>query len=165
MPQPRQHQSELHLQFSHSLWHAGSLIHRARPEMEPATSRTLCQVLNLLSHNGNSCVYVCVCVCVCVIFGVLWKNINNYLKKLFLFSKHTLVRLSLLQILQPKLHITMEWMQMHKRNSWLLIRQALKIFAQCKAMPLTHFIVYWKIVTFHKNILLISIGNAILFSE
>ena len=32
----------------------GSLTHWARSGMEPATSLTLCQVLNLLSHSGNS---------------------------------------------------------------------------------------------------------------
>ena len=31
-----------------------SLTHCARPGMEPASSGTLCQVLNPLSHNGNS---------------------------------------------------------------------------------------------------------------
>ena len=29
-------------------------FHRMRPGMEPAFSQTLCQVLNLLSHNRNS---------------------------------------------------------------------------------------------------------------
>ena len=33
---------------------AGSLIHCVRPGIKPTSSRTLCQVLNLLSHNGNS---------------------------------------------------------------------------------------------------------------
>lgn len=31
-----------------------SLTHWVRPGMEPASSRTLCQVLNLLSHNESS---------------------------------------------------------------------------------------------------------------
>ena len=34
---------------------AGSLTGRARPGIKPTSSRTLCWVLNLLSHNGNSC--------------------------------------------------------------------------------------------------------------
>ena len=33
---------------------AGSLTHQARPGIEPASSRTLYWVLNLLSHNRNS---------------------------------------------------------------------------------------------------------------
>ena len=33
---------------------ARSLIHWARPGIEPASSQTLCWVLNPLSHNGNS---------------------------------------------------------------------------------------------------------------
>ena len=33
---------------------AGSLTGRARPGIKPTSSRTLCWVLNLLSHNGNS---------------------------------------------------------------------------------------------------------------
>ena len=33
---------------------AGSLTHWVRSGIEPASSWTLCQVLNLLSHNGNS---------------------------------------------------------------------------------------------------------------
>ena len=32
----------------------GSLTHQARPENETIPSQTLCQVLNLLNHNGNS---------------------------------------------------------------------------------------------------------------
>ena len=37
-----------------SLWHSGSLTHWARPGIEPASSQTLCQVLNPLSHHRNS---------------------------------------------------------------------------------------------------------------
>ena len=33
---------------------AGSLTHWAGPGIEPASSWTLCQILNLLNHNGNS---------------------------------------------------------------------------------------------------------------
>ena len=33
---------------------AGSLTHWLRPGIKPTSSQTLCQVLNLLSHNGNS---------------------------------------------------------------------------------------------------------------
>ena len=33
---------------------AGSLTHWSRPEVEPTSSRTLCWVLNQLSHNRNS---------------------------------------------------------------------------------------------------------------
>ena len=34
----------------------GSLTHWARPEIEPTSSQRQCWVLNLLSHNGNSCI-------------------------------------------------------------------------------------------------------------
>ena len=30
------------------------LTHRVRPQIEPKSSRRLCQILNPLSHNGNS---------------------------------------------------------------------------------------------------------------
>ena len=33
---------------------SGSLTHGVMPGMEPASSQTLCHVLNLLSHSGNS---------------------------------------------------------------------------------------------------------------
>ena len=42
----------------HSSRNAGSLTRRARPEIEPASSRTLCQVLNLLSHDRNFVIYI-----------------------------------------------------------------------------------------------------------
>ena len=38
----------------HSSHKAGSLTHWVRSGTEPASSRTLCRVLNPLSHNGNS---------------------------------------------------------------------------------------------------------------
>ena len=34
----------------------GSLTHWVRPGIEPESSETLCQVLNVLSHSGNSCI-------------------------------------------------------------------------------------------------------------
>ena len=34
--------------------HTGSLTHRVRPGIQPASSRTLCQGPNLLSLSGNS---------------------------------------------------------------------------------------------------------------
>ena len=43
-----------------------SLTHWAKPGAEPSSSRTLCWVLNLLSHNGNSYLYILnnkICVC------------------------------------------------------------------------------------------------------
>ena len=36
---------------------AGSLTHWMRPGIKPVSSRTLCQVLNQMSHNGNSHAY------------------------------------------------------------------------------------------------------------
>ena len=51
-PQPQQHRSEPHLRSMPQLCgHAGSLTHWVRPGIEPASSWTLCQVLNLLSHR------------------------------------------------------------------------------------------------------------------
>ena len=37
---------------------AGSLTHRARPAIKPSSSWTLCQVLNPLSHNRNSSIFI-----------------------------------------------------------------------------------------------------------
>ena len=39
--------------YAASRGNAGSLTHRVRPGLEPASSQTLCQILNLLSHNGD----------------------------------------------------------------------------------------------------------------
>ena len=47
-------QLELHWGLHHSCGNAGSLTHWARPGSKPAPLQTLCWVLNLLSHNGNS---------------------------------------------------------------------------------------------------------------
>ena len=62
---------------------------------------------------------------------VLKKNIHNYLKRLFKFSSifqlHICVRMDFLHILQPKQHITTDWMQ---KQTWksrcLLLSQTLK---------------------------------------
>ena len=47
--------SEPHLQPASQ--QCQSLTQWTRPRIEPASSRTLCQVLNPLSHNGNSIIY------------------------------------------------------------------------------------------------------------
>ena len=38
---------------------AGSSSHCVRPGIKPASSQTLCQVLNPLNHNGNSTISFC----------------------------------------------------------------------------------------------------------
>ena len=86
MPQP--HPQQLGIQGAPETYATacntiGSLTHWRRPGIEPESSQTLCQVLNLVSDNGNSpsslyyslflfpvcvncvCVHV-VCVCVCM---------------------------------------------------------------------------------------------------
>ena len=40
--------------FTTACDHAGSLTNRARPGIEPGSSRTVCWVLNLLSHKRNT---------------------------------------------------------------------------------------------------------------
>ena len=55
MPQPRQQGIRATSEsYTTACSNSGSLTHGAKPEIEPASSRTLCWVLNLLSHNGNS---------------------------------------------------------------------------------------------------------------
>ena len=71
--------SELHLQpvlqpRQHQIWATSaayiaacsnnkSLTHWARPEIEPASSQSQCQVLNPLSHNGNSTIMFYIYLC------------------------------------------------------------------------------------------------------
>ena len=53
-PQPRQHQIwAASVTYTSACSNARSLTHWGRPGFEPASSQTLCQVLNPLSHNGN----------------------------------------------------------------------------------------------------------------
>ena len=55
MPQPQQCQIwAASMAYTEACGNAGSLTQWARPGMELASSKTLCQVPNLLSHNGNS---------------------------------------------------------------------------------------------------------------
>ena len=55
MPQPGQHWFwAASATYTAACGNAGSLTHWVRPGIEPESSRTLCQVFNLLSHNGNS---------------------------------------------------------------------------------------------------------------
>ena len=52
---PGNTRSEPHLPLhAETCGHTGSLTHWARPGIEPASSRTLCWVLNPLSQKGNS---------------------------------------------------------------------------------------------------------------
>ena len=54
-PQPQQHGIQaVSVTYSAVCGNAGSLTHRARPGIEPASSQGQHQVLNPLSHNGNS---------------------------------------------------------------------------------------------------------------
>ena len=54
-PQPWQHQIwATCATYTVACSNTGSLTHQARPGMEPASSQTLCWILNPLSHNGNS---------------------------------------------------------------------------------------------------------------
>ena len=46
--------SKSHLRPMPQLVQAGSLTYRVRPGTEPASPKTLCEVLNLLSHNGKA---------------------------------------------------------------------------------------------------------------
>ena len=50
--------SEPLLQPTAQLWQCWSLTHWVRPGIEPASSQTLCQVLNPLIHNRNSCIWL-----------------------------------------------------------------------------------------------------------
>ena len=53
--QPQQHWIQAtSAAYAHSVQQPGSLIQWETPGIEPASSRTLCWVLNLLSHNRNS---------------------------------------------------------------------------------------------------------------
>ena len=53
-PQQQQHQKQAtSAAYTAACGNAGSLTHGARPGIEPASSWTLCQVLNPLSHNEN----------------------------------------------------------------------------------------------------------------
>ena len=54
-PQPQQRQIQAaSASYAADHGNAGSLTHWTRTGMEPASSQTLCWVLNLLSHNRNS---------------------------------------------------------------------------------------------------------------
>ena len=54
-PQPRQHQMwATPMTYAEACCKVGALSHWARPGIEPVSPQTLCQVLNPLSHNGNS---------------------------------------------------------------------------------------------------------------
>ena len=54
-PQPQQHWIQAESKtYTTAYGNAGSLTHWVRPWMEPISSRTLCRILNLLSHSGSS---------------------------------------------------------------------------------------------------------------
>ena len=54
LPQPQQCQIwAASVTYTAACSNAGSLTHWVRPGMEPTSSWTLCQVLNLLSHEGT----------------------------------------------------------------------------------------------------------------
>ena len=56
MPQPQQHGLRTtSATYTAAHGNARSLTHWLRPGIEPASSQTLCRVLNLLSHNRNPC--------------------------------------------------------------------------------------------------------------
>ena len=58
-PQPQQQQIQATcVTYRAGCTNARSLTHWVRPGIGPASSQTPCQVLNLLSHNGNSCVNI-----------------------------------------------------------------------------------------------------------
>ena len=60
MPQPQQHQTgAAPMTYVAACNNAGSLTHWGRQGIDPASSRTLCQVLNLLSHKGNAQISFC----------------------------------------------------------------------------------------------------------
>ena len=55
LSQPKQCQIRAtSLTYATACGNAGSLTHWGRPRIEPVSSRTLCQVFNILSHNGIS---------------------------------------------------------------------------------------------------------------
>ena len=64
IPQPQQHQIQAaSTTYTSDCSNARSLTHWARPGTKPTSLRTLCLVLNLLSHNGNSKVLLLLVIC------------------------------------------------------------------------------------------------------
>ena len=58
MPQPQRQIWATSSTYNAACGNTSSLTHWARPEIKPAPSWTLCQVLNLLNHNRNPCCWL-----------------------------------------------------------------------------------------------------------
>ena len=71
---------------------ARCLTHWVRPRIEPASLQRLCQVLNLLSHNGNSIFTFMMGFLHTVKFWISLKSVLSIFPLAFTFSKSSFIR-------------------------------------------------------------------------
>ena len=87
---------------------AGSLTHWVKPGIQPTPSQTLCWVLNLLSHNGNS---------KCVLFSSLGCSTLFCSNRKLIYLSSQFLHYCPLRLKSIKLPMTLSLHQIQKRKT------------------------------------------------